>query len=57
METAREDDEIAERMDAGRRALMDRASARSVLTSRPWKTACSTSTVLRREMGDAAFGG
>ena len=44
METAAEDDEIAERMDAGRRALYKPGAARSGPTSRRWKTACSTST-------------
>ena len=44
METAIEDDEIAERMDAGRRVLYRRAAARTGRTSPRWKTACSTST-------------
>ena len=44
METAKEDDEIAERMDAGRRALYRAGAAKSARTSRRWKTACSTST-------------
>ncbi len=44
METAIEDDEIAERMDAGRRALYRQGAARKGRTSRRWKTACSTST-------------
>ena len=45
LETASEDDEIAERMDAGRaRAVRRRAAARSGRTSRRWKTACSIST-------------
>ena len=45
METAAEDDEIAERMDAGRRALYKRGKKRdSGRTSRRWKTGCSIST-------------
>jgi hypothetical protein len=44
METCIEDDEIAERMDAGRKALMNAATTRSAPTRAPWKTACSTST-------------
>ena len=45
METAHEDDEIAERMDAGRtRALPAGPQRGRARTSRRWKTACSTST-------------
>jgi hypothetical protein len=44
METCIEDDEIAERMDAGRKALMRAATTKSAPTRARWKTACSTST-------------
>jgi hypothetical protein len=45
METCIEDDEIAERMDAGRQALLlSAATTRSAPTRARWKTACSTST-------------
>lgn len=43
METAVEDDEIGERMDAGRLALMKRGTNEAGPTSRRWKTACSIS--------------
>jgi choline monooxygenase len=38
METAIEDDEIAKRMDRGRRALYERARTKSARTSHRWKT-------------------
>jgi choline monooxygenase len=44
METCIEDDEIGQRMDAGRKALMDRGETTAGRTSHRWKTACSTST-------------
>ena len=45
METCIEDDEIAERMDAGRKALMARGDNEvGPPTRAPWRTACSTST-------------
>ena len=43
-ETCAEDDEIALRMDAGRRALYERGTTRSARTRARWKTACSSST-------------
>jgi choline monooxygenase len=44
METCIEDDEIGERMDAGRKALLRAATTKSAPTRAPWKTACSTFT-------------
>jgi phenylpropionate dioxygenase-like ring-hydroxylating dioxygenase large terminal subunit len=44
METCVEDDEIAERMDAGRLALMKRGVSEVGPYQSRWKTACSTST-------------
>jgi choline monooxygenase len=44
METCIEDDEIGERMDAGRRPCWSAATTRSAPTRARWKTACSTST-------------
>jgi choline monooxygenase len=44
METCVEDDEIALRMDAGRKALMERGDDEPAPTRARWKTACSTST-------------
>ena len=43
METAVEDDEIGERMDAGRLALRAGACPRAARTSRRWRTACCIS--------------
>jgi hypothetical protein len=44
METCIEDDEIGERMDAGRKALSrNAATTKWAPTRAPWKTACSTS--------------
>ena len=44
METCIEDDEIGERMDAGRKALLERGDNEVGPTRAPWKTACSTFT-------------
>ena len=45
LETAHEDDEIAERMDAGRKRALPAGPQRGrARTSRRWRTACSTST-------------
>ena len=58
METAREDDEIALRMDAGRRALMDQGISQVGPYQSPMEDGMQHfHEFLRREMGDAAFGG
>ena len=44
METCIEDDEIGERMDAGRKVCWNAATTKSAPTRAPWKTACSTFT-------------
>ena len=44
METCIEDDEIGERMDAGRKACSSAATTKWAPTRAPWKMACSTST-------------
>jgi len=44
METCLEDDEIGERMDAGRRALLLRGDNEVGPLQSPWKTACNTFT-------------
>ena len=44
METCLEDDEIAERMDAGRKALYERGVNEVARTKARWKMACSIFT-------------
>ena len=58
METAREDDEIALRMDAGRRALMEQGISQVGPYQSPMEDGMQHfHEFLRRELGDAVLGG